>query len=1035
MDDHGAAAFLEQAHRNNWHQYLASLEPGARRTWDDCILTASDERQADMYRRQLDWRREAGVLPPHTSFAVMADPQGQRIGSGGATLRALASLPSLSSTLPPNGAAPELRILLIHSGGESRRLPHCSAIGKLFARVPRKLPDGRASTLFDEFLISVSGLAAELPLGVLVAPGDSLPIFDHLQLSFHRDGVIGVAVSAPAEMGFRHGVYVRAEGSHRLKAYLHKPSLEALAHWEAVSSEDTVDLDTGLVWLDASSSRKLVALARAEPMAAICGLTSEGPPGRAVALNLYPDLLLPLAPSTTLGSYLADTSDGLVSPEVEAARRTLWERWRGTPFSVERLHPAVFVHFGTSQEYWRNVAADRGIARMCGWEGRVAAWLAKPVQGDEDRLILIDAVLEGEVEVGSKPGLVVDSYLAGPLCWQGSVVVAGVQSAQRLTLGTDLVLYQVPVMDGFVSPVFGLHDDPKREWTDPSATFLNRPWSEWLAEMSAEVEVLWPHVSPEQRTLWNARLYPVTEDRDGSLALSLPLQAPKNEPPEWRARWQAAARISMADSFSQADTERLFTELTVLEDAVAARRFFAAIAAEEPAAEVRELLGVAKHAVERRSQHVAALLDGAEPIVKLRGYKALAVATADGSWEDRAFATLSGLIEEAVRDRWSRVTSEDHDRRRPPEVGRTVRVETAARIDFCSGWSDTPPHSIERGGTVLNAAITLRGECPIVAEGAWLKEHKLILESQDIEAVLEPMILGELLDYANPADPFALHKAALVMRGIVPAEGPPDMPLTQVLRRWGFGLRLSTRTDIPRGSGLGASSIMAGAVLVCLSELVCEQWTQPQLFDEVLCLEQKLTTGGGWQDQVGGLLGGIKLITTQPGLPQEIHVEPVVLPPETGTDLAARLLLVYTGQQRLAKNLLRMVMGRWMARDREVVRILLENGRLAVLMRDALEAGDVDGFGGLLAEHWALIKQMDPGSSNAFIEDLFEVMGPYISGGRVAGAGGGGFALVVARDPAAAQELAKVLNARYGDTGVALWPCAIPSEAMGVSAT
>ena len=82
MIDSGAAAFLQQAHRNNWQQYLASLRPGARHGWDLCVLTAGDERQASMYRRQLDWRREAGLLPARTQFLVLPDPDGRRIGSG-----------------------------------------------------------------------------------------------------------------------------------------------------------------------------------------------------------------------------------------------------------------------------------------------------------------------------------------------------------------------------------------------------------------------------------------------------------------------------------------------------------------------------------------------------------------------------------------------------------------------------------------------------------------------------------------------------------------------------------------------------------------------------------------------------------------------------------------------------------------------------------------------------------------------------------------------------------------------------------------
>jgi fucokinase len=223
---------------------------------------------------------------------------------------------------------------------------------------------------------------------------------------------------------------------------------------------------------------------------------------------------------------------------------------------------------------------------------------------------------------------------------------------------------------------------------------------------------------------------------------------------------------------------------------------------------------------------------------------------------------------------------------------------------------------------------------------------------------------------------------------------------------------------------------MAGAVLHCLGQMVGIETTPAQLFDEVLCLEQMLTTGGGWQDQVGGLWGGIKLISTPPGLPQQIHIETVQLLPETKVELASRLLLVYTGRQRLAKNLLRSVMGRWMARDPEMVWIQQEIARLAVAMRDALEAGDVSHFGELLSEHWVINKRMDPGCTNSFINHLFEVMGPHINGGKLAGAGGGGFAIVIARSISAVRDLSAALATSYPGTLVEIWACGIPESGM-----
>ncbi len=144
----GSDAFLQQARRNNWQRYLESLDakPGlhAPRGWDLCVLTASDRNQAEMMRRQLDWRRGRGLLPAATRFHVIADPGGRRIGSGGATLRILAALSQPAERLAEldpdsdllglaEAATDRQRTLIIHSGGDSRRLPHCSAVGKLFA--------------------------------------------------------------------------------------------------------------------------------------------------------------------------------------------------------------------------------------------------------------------------------------------------------------------------------------------------------------------------------------------------------------------------------------------------------------------------------------------------------------------------------------------------------------------------------------------------------------------------------------------------------------------------------------------------------------------------------------------------------------------------------------------------------------------------------------------------------------------------------------------------------------------------------------
>jgi fucokinase len=199
------------------------------------------------------------------------------------------------------------------------------------------------------------------------------------------------------------------------------------------------------------------------------------------------------------------------------------------------------------------------------------------------------------------------------------------------------------------------------------------------------------------------------------------------------------------------------------------------------------------------------------------------------------------------------------------------------------------------------------------------------------------------------------------------------------------------------------------------------QISNQKIYDLVLLLEQLITTGGGWQDQVGGLENGIKLCCTKSGLLQDIRVSPLELSNQTIEELEERFVLVFTGQRRLARNLLREITGKYILNDEDVVFILNKIQHLAVLMRYELEKGNVDNFIALLNEHWELSKRLDSGSSNTFIDQIIEVCRPYIDGVLIAGAGGGGFLQFFLKKNCSKELLRKSLNEIYQSSGIEIW--------------
>ena len=308
---------------------------------------------------------------------------------------------------------------------------------------------------------------------------------------------------------------------------------------------------------------------------------------------------------------------------------------------------------------------------------------------------------------------------------------------------------------------------------------------------------------------------------------------------------------------------------------------------------------------------------------------------------------------------------------------------------------------------MLNAAIKLNGQYPIQVIGKIHSDPVIRINSIDLESNVIVSDASALMSFADPSEWLSLPKAAFVAAGIISQDEQRD--LSDVLRGFGGGIDLTLFSAIPSGSGLGTSSILGSATIACLSRMFGMEITQDELFNRTLFMEQLMTTGGGWQDQVGGVMGGVKLIKTGPGLFQSPEISWTDLR-QPDMEISDRFLMYYTGYRRMAKNILQRIMGRYLDRDRTTLELIEQNQHLADEAKEILDRRDVDAFGEKIGEVWELHKRLDPGISNERIEDMLEKISDHICGARLLGAGSGGFLFMVTKGVEHSQKIREILE-------------------------
>ena len=345
------------------------------------------------------------------------------------------------------------------------------------------------------------------------------------------------------------------------------------------------------------------------------------------------------------------------------------------------------------------------------------------------------------------------------------------------------------------------------------------------------------------------------------------------------------------------------------------------------------------------------------------------------------------------------------------------------RIDIAGGWTDTPPYCLLEGGNVVNLAIELNGQPPLQVYVKPTDAPHIILRSIDLGASEVVETYEELQQYNKVGSPFSIPKAALALAGFAPAFSAERYPsLRAQLEAFGSGIELTLLSAVPAGSGLGTSSILAATVLGAVSDFCALAWDKNEIGRRTLVLEQLLTTGGGWQDQFGGVLGGVKLLQTQNGFLQDPLVRWLPSDIYNSPEYRQCHLFYYTGITRTAKQILAEIVRRMFLNNRNELALLRQMKDHAMNMYEALQRQDFEQMGRLVRLTWEQNQQLDSGTNPDAVRRQTALIDDLCLGYKLPGAGGGGYLYMVAKDPEAAARIKKILlenrlnaNARFVD--------------------
>ncbi|XP_024114555.1 fucose-1-phosphate guanylyltransferase [Oryzias melastigma] len=501
--------------------------------WDVVVVTAVDGGQKDAYEAQIREKIHRGELPLGTTYRVFSDPPGPKIGNGGSTLHALQQLSSMYGE-----ALRRLKVILIHAGGFSQRLPSASALGKIFMAVPLGDP---LYQMLELKLAMYVDFPSNMKPGVLVTCADDIELYsvaEGEELRFDKPGFTALAHPSPLSVGTTHGVFVldRRDASSpsemetvSCRRFLHKPSIRKMQDSGAVCERKSAALPVSEAEFVYTDSAYYVDFDTAD---VLLKLLEELEP-LSCEIDAYGDFLQALGPEATV-EYTSNTANvtteeaGLVG-----VRQKIFSRLQGTPLNAILLNNSKFYHIGTTSELLFHLTKDEELRSQLGLlSSAFSVHLDQSSSGScgsaSSGSCVMHSALHPSCIVGSGSVVEYSRLEAGVSVGRGSIV-SSCWAGPGLSVPDGVFVHSLCVnhqnQTGFVTVFFGIDDSLKRSVHAAGGTaelrLCGTRLSECLSLWDVDGELLRFSGDPSSCSLWNARLFPLCSDQQSSFSTSL----------------------------------------------------------------------------------------------------------------------------------------------------------------------------------------------------------------------------------------------------------------------------------------------------------------------------------------------------------------------------------------------------------------------------------------------------------------------------------------------------------------------------------